>query len=163
VIEEILTGAVSTIVSGLGGGLLRFAPEVLGYFDKQNERAHELALQDKQIKLAELQQAGKLREITAQTEGQAKVADLQAFSDALRSQFQQVGVKWVDALSALVRPITTYYVMAMWGMKKTAEIAIAMHHDGALQALVSTWTSADQAMLVGILSFWFVGRVFEKK
>lgn len=154
---------ISTIVSGLGGGALRLAPEILNFFDKKNEREHELALQDKQITIATLQQEGKLREITVQAESQVNISQLQALIEATRAQAVQTGNKFIDGLNSLVRPLTTYYIVGMWGLKKTAEIIIAMQDKGALGALISTWTIEDQAMLSGILTFWFVGRVFEKR
>jgi hypothetical protein len=153
---------LGTLLSGVGGGALRLAPEVLKYFDQKNERAHELALQDKQIELAKLTQAGKLQEITAQGEAQVAVGQMDAFVEAMKGQMQLTGSKIVDGLNMLVRPLTTYYIMGMWGLKKTAEIFIAMRSTTALDALVGTWTEADQAMLTGILAFWFVGRVFDK-
>ena len=42
---EILGGG---IFGSLLGGIFRLAPEVLKYFDKKNERQHELAMFDKQ-------------------------------------------------------------------------------------------------------------------
>jgi hypothetical protein len=153
---------LGTLLSGVGGGALRLAPEILKYFDQKNERAHELALQDKQIELAKLQQAGKLQEIAAQGEAQVAVGQMDAFIAAVKGQMQLTGNKIVDGLNMLVRPLTTYYIMGMWGLKKTAEIIIAARSTGALDALIHTWTEADQAMLSGVLAFWFVGRVFDK-
>ena len=42
---EILGGG---IFGSLLGGIFRLAPEVLKFFDKKNERQHELAMFDKQ-------------------------------------------------------------------------------------------------------------------
>ena len=45
---EILGGG---IFGSLLGGIFRLAPEVLKYFDKKNERQHELSMFDKQCEL----------------------------------------------------------------------------------------------------------------
>lgn len=153
---------LGTLLSGVGGGALRLAPEILSFFDKKNERIHELALQDKQIELAKLQQAEKLQEITAEGANQVAQATAQQFIEALKGQSQLVGNKIVDGLNMLVRPLTTYYIVGLWGAKKTAEIFIAMQLSG-IDALVKTWTDSDQAMLSGVLAFWFIGRCFDKK
>lgn len=153
---------LGTLLSGVGGGALRLAPEVLKFFDAKNERAHELALQDKQIEMLKLQQTGKLQEITAQGEAQVAVGQMDAFIEAVKGQMQITGNKIVDGLNMLVRPLTTYYIVGLWGAKKTAEIFLAARETGALDALIRTWTESDQAMLAGILAFWFVGRVFDK-
>ena len=153
---------LTTILSGIGGGALRFAPELLKFFDRKNERAHELALQDKQIEMLKLQQAGKLQEITAEGAQQIATTTAQTFLEAIKGQAQLTGSRIVDGLNMLVRPITTYYILFLWGLKKTAEIIIAIQQTGALDALIRTWTPADQAMLMGIISFYFVGRVFDK-
>lgn len=153
---------LGTLLSGVGGGALRLAPELLKFFDAKNERAHELALQDKQIEMLKLQQTGKLQEITAQGEAQVAVGQMDAFIAAMKGQMQLTGSKLVDGLNMLVRPLTTYYIMFLWGLKKTAEIVIATQTTGPLDALIKTWTDSDQAMLTGILAFWFVGRVFDK-
>ena len=39
---------IETLLGGLLGGAFRLAPEVLKWFDRQGERGHELAMQDKQ-------------------------------------------------------------------------------------------------------------------
>lgn len=158
-----LLSIATTMISGLGGGALRMAPEILNFFDKKNEREHELALQDKQIQLAQLQQEGKLKEIASQTESQVSIGQMQALIEATKGQMQLTGSHFIDGMSMLVRPITTYYMVGMWGLKKTAEILLAMQDHSALTALVNTWTDNDQAMLTGVLTFWFIGRVFEKR
>ncbi len=154
---------LGTLVSGVGGGVLRLAPEVLKLLDAKNERAHELALQDKQIEMLKLQQTGKLQEIAAQGQAQVDITQMQAWFEAIKGQAQLTGNKIVDGLNMLVRPLTTYYILLLWGCKKTAEIIFAMQASNVLQALITTWTDNDQAILTGVLTFWFVGRVFDKR
>lgn len=153
---------LGTLLSGAGGAALRFAPELLKFFDRKNERAHELALQANQIEILRMQQDGKIAEIGAEGAQQIATTTAQTFLEAMRGQMQLTGSKLVDGLNMLVRPVTTYYILLLWGAKKIAEIWIAAQSTGALDALIRTWTEADQAMLTGVLSFWFVGRVFDK-
>lgn len=48
---ELIGGGV---FGGLIGGLFRLAPEVLKYFDKKNERQHEMAMFSRQCELEQI-------------------------------------------------------------------------------------------------------------
>lgn len=152
-----------TLISMLGGGLLRLAPEVFSFLNKGKDYAHELAMLDKQIEIAKSKAADD-RE-TAQVQGNiAEVAALlHAQETALTGQMQMTGVKWADALNILVRPMTTYYFLGIHGLVKFATLQVAMRQLDTWTAIKGCWTADDAAILSGILAFWFVGRVFEKQ
>jgi hypothetical protein len=40
---------IETLLGGLLGGAFRLAPEILKWLDRQGERGHELAMQDKAL------------------------------------------------------------------------------------------------------------------
>jgi hypothetical protein len=72
--------------------------------------------------------------------------------------------KWVASLSALVRPAVTYWFVAFYSVVKAAGLYLAFLQDGSWTAvLLSGWTDYDEGMLSLILTFWFVGRVWESK
>ena len=48
---------IETLLGGLLGGAFRLAPEILKGLDRQGERGHELAMQDKALELAEDKEA----------------------------------------------------------------------------------------------------------
>jgi hypothetical protein len=48
---------IETLLGGLLGGAFRLAPEVLKWFDRQGERGHELAMQDKALEFEKLRGA----------------------------------------------------------------------------------------------------------
>lgn len=54
---ELLSGG---ILGGLFGGIFRLAPEVLKFFDKKNERQHELSMFDRQCELEKERGAQKI-------------------------------------------------------------------------------------------------------
>ena len=73
-------------------------------------------------------------------------------------------MKWADALSTSVRPIITYLFMALYcTAKATAFFAALNGGAGWVQAVQAAWTPADQALLSGILNFWFISRVRERR
>src|SRR5690606_9273658 len=53
------------ILGGLLGGVARLAPEILKFFDRRNERKHELALAEHQLELIRVQHHTRMDEITA--------------------------------------------------------------------------------------------------
>lgn len=155
---------LETVVGGLGGGLLRLAPEVIKLLDRKAERAHELALGSQQFELVKLQGHNQLQLAERTEETRQLVTALEALRDGIKTQGTQVGIKFVDAMSALVRPAVTYTVMGMWVAYKAA-LYVAAYTAGNewFNAVLQSWGANDWAMLAGILNFWFLGRVFDKR
>jgi hypothetical protein len=148
----------------LGGGLMRLLPELLGFLNKKTDNAHELAMLDRQFELEKTRASARMDEIQYQGDAAQTLALLDAQKSALTGQMQLTGIRWADALNFLVRPLTTYYMLLMYGIAKVALFAVAVQHGGNVWAAVlQVYDSEDRALLTGILSFWFVGRVLDKK
>lgn len=152
-----------TILSMLSGGFLRALPELLGFLNKKTDNAHELAMLDRQFQLEQTRASARVHEVQVQGDIDQTIALLNAQSAAIKSQMQKTGIRWVDALNFLVRPLTTYYFLICYGIVKTAMIVIAVRAVDPWVAIIQCWSEQDAATLGGILSFWFVGRVFDKK
>ena len=154
---------IETLLGGLLGGAFRLAPEILKGFDRQGERRHELAMQDKALAFEKLRGAQRMEEIGAQAEVVWNGGAMEALRDAVRTQGEKTGVRWADALSSSVRPVITYWFMALYCTAKTAAFVAAI--EGGADwgvAIVHAWTEADQALWAGVLNFWFLGRVFDR-
>ena len=110
---DILSGG---ILGSVFGGLFRMAPEVLKFFDKKNERQHELAMFARQCDLEQLRGQMRLAEIGAQREAAIDVGVMDAFNAAIQQQADMVRSAggWVASLSASVRPLVTYWVLFVW-------------------------------------------------
>lgn len=152
-----------TLISMLGGGLLRMAPEVFSFLNKGKDYAHELAMMDKQIEVAKAKAADDRETMTVQGDITQVAAMMDAQKEALKGQMQLVGNPFADALNFLVRPLTTYYYLGIYGLVKFATLEVAMREADKWTAIKQCWTADDAAVLSGILAFWFVGRVFDKK
>lgn len=152
-----------TIITMFGGGIMRMLPELLGWLNKKTDNAHELAMLEKQFQLEQTRAAARYDELQLQGNIDETLKLLDAQREALKGQMQKTGIKWVDALNFLVRPLTTYYFLGFYGLVKLATLVIAMQQVNAWQAIIQVWTQDDAAILSGILAFWFVGRVFDKK
>lgn len=154
---------ILTLLSMFGGGFMRLLPELIGLWNKKTDNDHELAMLAKQFDLEQTRTAAKQAEIAQQGDIDQTLALLASQKEALAGQMQITGIKWVDALNTLVRPLTTYYFLALYGMAKIAMFGIASADKDVWHAIIQVYTPDDLAMLSGILAFWFVGRVFDKQ
>ena len=155
---------MTTLLSLFGGGLMRALPELIGLWNKKTDNAHELAMLDKQFQLETTRAQSRLDEITTQGDIDQMLALLAAQKSALEGQMQKIGIKWVDALNFAVRPLTTYYFLILYGLAKLAMFVLAVQSDiGGWDAILKLYDNNDREILAGILAFWFVGRVFDKK
>lgn len=134
------------------GGVLRLAPEVLGFFDRKNERKHELSVMAASLE-ADKSKAASAKDL-AVTEGQyaydLKAAE--ALIEATKSANVRTGIAWVDALTSSVRPVVTYLlVLGYLGFKIQA-----------VGAGAEFWGTEDTTLLGTVIGFWFVNRTLEK-
>jgi hypothetical protein len=161
---------IETLLGGLLGGAFRLAPEVLKLLDRKGERVHELALREKDLESERIQ--GDVRNkqqdaLASQAQSNAQVGfnsgAMQALSDSINAQGQLTHVGWADALSSSVRPVITYWFMALYCAAKTAAFAAGVNAGaGWGDAILHAWTDADQTLWAGVLNFWFLGRVFDR-
>ena len=154
---------IETLLGGLLGGAFRLAPEILKWLDRKGERGHELAMQDKALEFEKIRGAQRMSEIGAGADAAWNVGAIETLREAVRTQGQKTGVRWADALSSSVRPVITYWFMALYCAAKTATVAAAVTGGaGWGVAILYAWTEADQALWAGVLNFWFLGRVFDR-
>ncbi len=153
---------IESIFGGLLGGLFRLAPEVLKWLDRKDERAHELSMLDKEMAFAQICAEQAMHTVDAQVD----VAQLDAIGKALEGQANMAiaAGKLVAGISALVRPLVTYWVVALWSGVKIASIVLVYQSGGSWQEmLLKNWGPDDNAILSMLLIFWFVGRSIDKK
>lgn len=148
---------IETILGGLFGGLLRLAPEVLKLIDKKDERKHELAMLDQEIELSKTRMEAALHSPEAVQQGFVLGAlEEQALSAEKAGRFSAM-------ISALVRPIVTYVIIAIYAVTKLVGFVLAYSSNvDIVMLLANTWTANDMAVLNMVLGFWFVGRVYER-
>ncbi|AOX99894.1 hypothetical protein [Jeongeupia sp. USM3] len=154
---------IETLLGGLLGGAFRLAPEILKWLDRKGERGHELAMQDKALEFEKIRGAQRMSEIDAGADAAWNVGAIETLREAVRTQGEKTGVRWADALSSSVRPVITYWFMALYCAAKTATVTAAVTGGaGWGVAILYAWTEADQALWAGVLNFWFLGRVFDR-
>jgi hypothetical protein len=152
---------IETLLGGVFGGLLRLAPEALKLLDRKSEREHELKMTGQEHEFAKTNAEIALRA----GQQQVTVREFEAIAQASNEQSRtSVASGWLIAgINALVRPITTYLFLGCYFLVKVALYSMAMDQNGTWQlVIVSLWTKDDVTILFMIISFWFVGRVYER-
>lgn len=150
---------ILSILSLLGGGLMRLLPEVISFFHKKEDNAHETVMMQYQVQLETLRAQQQATAPVPTVNQEQMLSILSAQRDAMAEQFQPTGFKLADALNVLVRPTFAYWSLALYSGIKLAQLCGAWPN---LQAMIALYTDTDFAMLQGICSFYFVGRVFDK-
>jgi hypothetical protein len=160
---DILSGG---LLGSIFGGVFRLAPEVLKYFDKANERKHELAMFEQQCQLETLRGQQKLAEIGAQREAAVDVGVMDAFNSAIQQQADMVKAAggWAASLSASVRPVVTYWVLFIWSFIHVWFAYNAWTMGSPPTEVFKTMMTPDfSALLAGTINFWFLDRTLAKR
>ena len=159
------------LLSALLGFAAPFLPELLKYFNKKQDNAHELAMMDKQAALAEKQAGWRMDELVVNADA--------AETLELHKSMSSFGVQLLDAakghslsgwalypafylfaildfISGFVRPGITYAAFGFYMSVKWAELTIARANNSALSAaLLQVWSAEDRAIVILVLSYWF--------
>ena len=160
---DILSGG---LLGSIFGGVFRLAPEVLKFFDKKNEREHELAMFGRQCELETLRGQQKLAEIGAQREAAVDVGVMDAFNSAIQQQADMVKAAggWAASLSASVRPVVTYWVLFIWSFIHVWFAYNAWTMGSPPTEVFKTMMTPDfSALLAGTINFWFLDRTLAKR
>jgi hypothetical protein len=154
------------LLGSIFGGLFRLAPEVLKWMDKKNEREHELNMFKFQCDLEAQRGQQKLAEIGAQREAAIDTGVMDAFQSAIEQQTEMVKAAggWVASLSASVRPVVTYWILALWSFVHIWLSYNAWATGTPPMEVFKVMMSADFAALVsGTLNYWFLDRTLAKR
>lgn len=152
---------LESLFGGLLGGLFRLAPEVIKFFDRKDERKHELAMFQLQTDLEKVKGEFRVEEKYVDY----SVAQMDALAEAYKQQAaaDSNAYKWVASISALVRPGITFTLFGLYVVFK-----LVMMYNGISDGIewqtvvIQMWGAEDWGMLNMILSFWFVSRTIEK-
>lgn len=133
------------IISSILGFGSAFIPSVLNYFQDRSDKKHELAMLTKQeeIRAASAKETRELDNIAI---------ELDTERESIRGShqpMQMTGNAFIDGLRGSVRPIVTYWFMALYSYSKYTD------HIQGLQL----WTQSDRAIFATIICFWFGDRL----
>ena len=147
-----------TLLGSLLGFATSFAPKIFDFFQERADRAHELAMIDRQMEQMKLGGELRLQEINAQ-------ADIAQAKAIYRHDSSIKSATWVDNLRGSVRPIITYLLVLTFIAIKGAGLyaLIAIEGMAIYQALPAIGDDQFNAMLAAVISFWFGSRAMHRK
>ena len=160
---DLLSGG---LLGSIFGGIFRMAPEVLKFFDKKNERQHELSMFARQCELETLRGQQKLAEIGAQREAAIDVGVMDAFNNAITQQAEMVKAAggWVASMSASVRPVVTYWVLFIYSFIHIWFAWNAWMIGAPPVEVFKTMMTPDfSALLSGTINYWFLDRTLKQR
>ncbi len=131
---------MSAIIGSIIGFVGAVIPDVFRLVQESRDRAHELAIFKLQIEQQRQGHTQRLEEINA-------TADISEARTIYKTY--NTGVKWVDALNGTVRPVIAYAFFTLYAcVKFTTDTPI--------------WSTEDQVIFAGIISFYFGQRAMNK-
>lgn len=151
---------LETLLGGLLGGAFRLGQAFLDAREKQRDRDQEFRMLNLEGDLAARAGEQKMKLVGLEGDIALQVSELQSVKEvslAQASEAAQAG-GFVAGLSASVRPVVTYSLLAFYVLVKVAGIAFAWDIDGSMLAIMGAYGDADRAMFSSILAFWFVDR-----
>lgn len=155
---------IETLVGTLLGGAFRMAPEILKWLDRKDERKHELSMFDKQLQADSMKLAASQKLAETQADERITLADVAAMVEATKAQAMATGIRWVDAISSLMRPtITFWWVIVLYTAALVAQFW-QMYSQGVatVDVILRLWGPDERAIVASIISFWFVDRSIRK-
>lgn len=153
-----------TILGGLLGLITSALPEAFRWLRARQDQAHEIRMTELQIEAQAATAQQRLEEVRVESEralGEAMSREQVALIEAQRP----TGIRWIDALSASVRPLVTYAFVAMYASVKIAQYNTLFNERVAMtwsEAIATLWTGEDMAVFMAVISYWFGARALAR-
>ena len=137
--------AITTVLGALAG----LVPAVLQFLSMKANNAQAIALRQLDIQAA--------REgVALQVDLARAQSDVEQQRNIYNFANQPSGVRWVDALTVVVRPFITLSIFNLWWLLKLALFVAAVNAGLRLEQIIPlVWTEPDAAMLGTVVGFWF--------
>lgn len=143
-----------TLLASLTGFISSVIPEVLKLFKDKNDKEHELKLVTMQMNFAKMKHSQRLEEIRINADSTEQIALYKTY---------RTGIIWIDALNGTVRPIMAYSFFSLYSFLKYTQYKILSSiSENMIPYMDIIWSTDDQAIFAGIISFYFGQRTFSK-
>jgi len=153
------------VLSFIFGGIFRLAPEMLKWLDKKDERKHELAMLDAQMKADQLRAELSIKQIEAEAEVVLGKAELEAIIAATKAQGQKSGVRWIDGLNSLLRPLIAFWwVIVLYSGSIIVQFyaLVWKFHEAVPIAMLTVFGAQEKSIALSIIGFVFVDRAIRR-
>jgi hypothetical protein len=139
-----------TLVGSLAGFLSSILPVIFNLVKDKSDKKHEIEVIKLQIEASKANLPTRLEEVQIHAENMD--------NRFIYRHAKPIGISWVDALSATVRPVITYSLFLLY-----IGIKVIIFYDYQVGIGMPIWTDDDSTLLCAVLGFWFGSRVFSKK
>ena len=167
-----------SLLSAVTGFLMPFAPELVKYFTRKQDNAHELAMMEIRLKHASQEHLWRMEEVGARAdieEARELHKPQPSFGVQILDKAQTSLPRWIwvpvfwafsflDWFAGMVRPGITWAVLTGYLMYKAAmfRILTGPRFENTWEgAVVQLWGEQDFAVLSLVLSFWFGTRSYK--
>jgi hypothetical protein len=156
---------IESLLGSLLGGVFRLVPEGLKWLDRKDERKHELAMFDKQNEADRMRAQSNIDQINAQGAANIGVAEVNAIIEATKAQSTMTGIKFVDGLNQLVRPmLAVQWLLVLWPAVIICGLILSIQSGtDVLVAMKAAFGPDEKTMASSIASFWLVDRSLRYK
>jgi len=143
-----------SLLGSLIGFGTSFLPKLMDYFQDKQDKAHELALMDKQLEQQKVIGAQKLQMVNVE-------ADIRESEALLKHDagLQKRSSQWIVDLAASVRPIVTYLlfveIFVLTWLLALDMITTEMYR--------LVFNNEMQAVWAAVVSFWFGARTMARR
>ena len=145
---------LSLMGSLLGFGT-SFLPKVMDFFQDKQDKKHELAVMEVQIRQQKELASQKLEAINVE----ADIREIEALQKSIRPS----GVRWIDGLRGSVRPVITYSFFILFVFVEVAAyFSLTAQGVSGLDAAGVIWDEDTKALFAAVISFWFGGRAIAR-
>ena len=142
-----------TLLASIAGFISSIIPEIVKYFKDENDKKHELAILEKQIQYNQTAASRSLEEIHISRDIQEQASLYATY---------KTEITWVDAVNGLVRPVLAYSFFIMYMVVKYLQYAAISRTSHVIEYIEIIWSTDDQAIFAGIISFYYGQRTFQK-
>ncbi len=153
-----------TLLTGLLGVFSSALPRLLGFIQTWQDHRHELAMTTLQIQAQRELAAQRLEEVRVQADAAEQAALSAEQVELIKAQARPSGIRWVDAISSLVRPVVTLLFMLDYLLIKLAQFTLLWGSGIEWQSAVGQmWSETDGAIFMAVITFWFGERSFRRQ
>lgn len=154
------------LLSALLGFATSIVPEFLKQWQDKRDKAHELAMLERQAQIEATRAAANLEQAIES----AMAAQAVTVQESYRVDVQANEGKWVAAYSASVRPTITYAFFVLYALVKISQFWLLVNPSLPWQtpqtiaaAIAAIWTQEDVGIFSAVIAFWFGQRQMAKK
>ncbi|NDB84549.1 MAG: hypothetical protein EB127_17875 [Alphaproteobacteria bacterium] len=143
-----------TLLASIAGFVTSMIPEIVKFAKDKNDKKHELDILSMQMTMSKLSRNANIDEIKC---------NINANEFATLYSTFKTGIHWIDALNGTVRPVMAYSFFFLYSFIKYIQYKTILIKDASGSIYCDLlWTTDDQAIFAGIISFYFGQRTFGK-